>query len=154
MKVRGGLRIYAWCDLDSGRVLADLAVGEAARKFVADEASTGYHLLRENCHMFSAFCVAGELLQRMSVSDELQDGAFTVDKLEAVIANRLNADKPIGYIQLASHVDGFSFAPTEEKVALCNQLADKAMSAYEKLKGFGPLPNMAPGGAKQNERIS
>ena len=27
LKVRGGLRIYAWCDLDSGRVLADLAVG-------------------------------------------------------------------------------------------------------------------------------
>ena len=115
--VRWGTRIFAACDDSTGRPLESLKVAHAARDFVARVRRVKYNLFNNNCHLFSASCVRGELLDGRSWAEWLKEGTFSIDRLESVISEVMNGGRPIAWLGVREPTRFFNYALTDSKIA-------------------------------------
>ncbi|MGI5869680.1 MAG: hypothetical protein ACOX9C_09600 [Kiritimatiellia bacterium] len=89
--VRTGAFVYAACDRRTGRVLGSEGAARMARAIVEKVGRLDYNILFNNCHLFTATC----LLERLPSKE--RTGIFTAAALEAVVAARLNAGRPVAW---------------------------------------------------------
>ena len=115
--VRWGTRIFAACDDSTGRPLESLKVAHIARDFVAKVKRVKYNLFNNNCHLFSASCVRGELLDGRSWAEWFMDGTFSIDRLGAVISEVMNGGRPIAWLGVREPTRFFNYALTDGKIA-------------------------------------
>lgn len=115
--VRWGTRIFAACDDSTGRPLESLKVAHIARDFVAKVKRVKYNLFNNNCHLFSASCVRGELSDGRSWAEWLMDGTFSIDRLGAVISEVMNGGRPIAWLGVREPTRFFNYALTDGKIA-------------------------------------
>lgn len=115
--VRWGTRIFAACDDASGRPLESLRVAHAARRLIDKISRVNYNVFSNNCHLFSASCIRGDLAEGGSLSDWLMDGTFSIDRLESVISEFMNGGRPIAWLGVREPSRFFNYALTDEKIA-------------------------------------
>ena len=115
--VRWGTRIFAACDDSTGHPLESLKVAHIARDFVAKVKRVKYNLFNNNCHLFSASCVRGELSDGRSWAEWLMDGTFSIDRLGAVISEVMNGGRPIAWLGVREPTRFFNYALTDGKIA-------------------------------------
>ena len=115
--MRWGTRIFAACDDSTGRPLESLKVAHVARDFVTKVRQVKYSLFNNNCHLFSASCVRGELSDGRSWADWLMDGTFSIDRLDAVISEVMNGGRPIAWLGVREPTRFFNYALTDGKIA-------------------------------------
>ncbi len=113
---RTGTRIFAACDGASARVLGVDFVSDAARSIIERIGFVRYNLFGNNCHMFTASCVFGRLLEKMSLADWVKGGTYTIDRLEGVVSNCLNNGLPVAWLGVRGPSAAFDYALTEEKI--------------------------------------
>ena len=113
---RSGTRIFAACDDQSSRPLGLDDVADAAKGLICRIGTVRYHLFGNNCHMFTASCVFGKLLEKMSVADWFVGGTYSVDRLEEVIVHRLNGGAPVSWLGVRASSPQFQYALCDAKV--------------------------------------
>lgn len=114
--VRWGTRIFAACDEASGRPLESIKVAHAARRLVEKIKQVKYSLFNNNCHLFSASCICGELLDGKSWMDWLKDGTFSIDRLESVICEFMNNGRPIAWLGVREPSRFFNYVLADDKI--------------------------------------
>lgn len=111
---RCGTKIFAACDLETKRPLAlDAAVDFALERI--DE-TTEYNLLTNNCHLFTASCLLGRLLEPLALSDLFIHGAYSIAKLEDVISEKVNGGRDICWLSVRRCAPAFDFFVSQEKI--------------------------------------
>ena len=130
---RTGKKIFAACDEKTGRPLGSMDTADIARRFISRHSVIDYNIITNNCHLFTASCIMGDLQNRKGgatqsdadgslwvsrVNEALHamadDEASSIKKLENVIASRLNGGQPISWIGAAS-MDGFRYELSQRK---------------------------------------
>lgn len=114
--MRWGTRIFAACDEESGQPLSSLAVARSAHRLMAGIERVRYNLFGNNCHLFTASCIKGELLDRLSFSEWIKDGTFSIDRLQNVISELMNGGRPVAWLGVKKTAPFFRYALTPEKV--------------------------------------
>lgn len=114
---RSGTRIFAACDDATAKPLSVLQVAEAARRLIRHIGRVDYNLFGNNCHMFTASCVFGTLLEKLSAVDWLKDGTFSIERLEETIRHRMNHGLQIAWLGVRGPTPQFNYALTAEKTA-------------------------------------
>ena len=118
---RCGTKIFAACDLETKRPLAlDAAVDFALERI--DE-TTEYNLLTNNCHLFTASCLLGRLLEPLALSDLFIHGAYSIAKLEDVISEKVNGGRDICWLSVRRCAPAFDFFVSQEKIGADGDLA-------------------------------
>lgn len=116
--IRWGTRIFAACDEATGKPLTSPKIAHFARAFIARIARVKYNLFGNNCHFFTASCVQGIMSDGPSLVDWIKDGTFTIDRLQEVIGNVMNAGRPVVWLGVREPSRFFNYSLTDEKVAL------------------------------------
>lgn len=115
--LRTGTRIFAACDDSSGQPLTLPRIAKSAREFIEKVGRVPYNLFCNNCHLFTASCIQGEMNEKLSFCDWLKDGTFSIDCLDEVVSRIMNAGKPVAWIGVREPTRFFSYVLTEEKIA-------------------------------------
>ena len=76
-----------------------------------------YNLFGNNCHMFTASCVFGTLLEKLSAADWLKDGTFSIERLEETIRHRMNHGLQIAWLGVRGPTPQFNCELPAEKTA-------------------------------------
>ncbi|MCR5413485.1 MAG: lecithin retinol acyltransferase family protein [Kiritimatiellae bacterium] len=113
--LRMGTRIFAACDRDGARPLGQVRVAEEAMRFAEEIGSMKYSLFGNNCHMFTASCVCGRLMERMGVRDWVKRGTFSIDRLEETVSQRLNGGRSVAWLGVRAPCDGFRYVLADGK---------------------------------------
>lgn len=116
VNMRSGTRIFAACDDETGLPLASRKIVDAARHFIENVKKVSYSLFRNNCHMFTASCVQGWLNHEQSFWDWIKNGTFTIDRLDDVVSNSMNAGRGIAWIGVRRSVGSFAYTLTDDKI--------------------------------------
>jgi hypothetical protein len=114
--MRWGTRIFAACDEASGRPLESVKIAHAARGLVEKIKQVKYNLFNNNCHLFSASCICGEMIDGKSWGEWLRKGTFSIDRLEAVISEFMNGGRPIAWLGVRSPSPFFKYALADDKI--------------------------------------
>ena len=69
MNLRTGTRIFAACDDSSGQSLTLPRIAKSAHEFVEKVGRVPYNLFCNNCHLFTASCIRGEMNEKLSFCD-------------------------------------------------------------------------------------
>ena len=117
MNVRSGTRIFAACDDKTGMPLSSVNVVAAARRFIKNVKKVSYNLFCNNCHVFTASCVEGNMEREQSFLDWVRDGTFSIDRLDEIISKVMNSGRNIAWIGVRGSTRGFNYSLTEEKIA-------------------------------------
>lgn len=116
MNVRSGTRIFAACDDKTGMPLSSANVVAAARRFIKNVKKVSYNLFCNNCHVFTASCVEGNMEREQSFLDWVRDGTFSIDRLDEIISKVMNSGRNIAWIGVRGSTRGFNYNLTEEKI--------------------------------------
>lgn len=116
MNVRSGTRIFAACDDKTGMPLSSANVVAAARRFIKNVKKVSYNLFCNNCHVFTASCVEGNMEREQSFLDWVRDGTFSIDRLDEIISKVMNSGRNIAWIGVRGSTRGFIYNLTEEKI--------------------------------------
>lgn len=114
---RTGTRIFAACDEASGRPIGSPRVAEVARRLIARIGELEYNVFANNCHMFTASCVQGTLMEKLDADDWVKDGTYSIDRLDDVISKALNGARPIAWLGVKGPMPYFDYALTEAKLS-------------------------------------
>ncbi len=107
---RCGTQIFAACDAETGMPLTSPKVAHTARDFITNVKRVKYNLFCNNCHLFTASCVQGVLLKKLSGSDWIKNGTFSIACLEKVISDVMNAGRPIVWLGVRKPSRFFNYA--------------------------------------------
>ncbi len=115
MNPRNGTCIFAACDeaTDELRFHGDAALN--AKSFIDNEATFDYNMFGNNCHMFTASCLLGPVIQKLSKADWFERGTFSILDLELIVEHILNGGKRIGWRRVRNHTSGFNYMLSPEK---------------------------------------
>ena len=116
MNVRSGTRIFAACDDKTGIPLSSANVVAAARRFIKNVKKVSYNLFCNNCHVFTASCVEGNMEREQSFLDWVRDGTFSIDRLDEIISKVMNSGRNIAWIGVRGSTRGFIYNLNEEKI--------------------------------------
>ncbi|MDO5320376.1 MAG: lecithin retinol acyltransferase family protein [bacterium] len=114
--MRWGTRIFAACDKVSGTPLSALRIAHRARDLIEKVGQVKYNLFGNNCHLFTASCVRGELSDGLSFSDWIKNGTFSIDRLEEVLSTLLNGGRPIAWLGVREPTRFFNYALSDSKL--------------------------------------
>ena len=113
--MRWGTRIFAACDEATGTPLTSLGIARQARGLIKRIGQVKYNLFGNNCHLFTASCIRGELSDGLSLVDWIKDGTFSIDRLEEVVSTFLNGGRPIAWLGVRGPTRFFNYALTASK---------------------------------------
>ena len=115
VNTRNGTCIFAACDETTDEIRFHGQAALNARSFVDNEVALDYNVFGNNCHMFTASCLLGGLIQKLSKADWFERGTFSIIDLEFVIEHVLNSGRRIGWRRIRNHTSGFDYMLTPEK---------------------------------------
>ena len=115
--LRSGTRIFSACDEAQGVSVGMPFVADVARQFIHQVRRVDYHLFGNNCHMFTASCVKGEMISKLSKVEWFMHGTFSVDILTNLISKTLNNGRPVAWLGVRGPTPQFDYELTEEKLS-------------------------------------
>lgn len=114
VNTRNGTCIFAACDENTDVIKAHAQAAQNAQAYLNNEVTKDYNVFGNNCHMFTASCLLGGKLEKMSKEEWFIRGTFTVVDLELVIEHMLNDGKRIGWRRV-KNTSGFKYVLSPEK---------------------------------------
>lgn len=112
---RSGTRIFSACDDGSGESVGMPYVADVARLFIQQVKRVKYHLFGNNCHMFTASCVIGEMIDKLSKAEWFKKGTFSIDILTETISKILNNGQSVAWLGVRGPTPQFDYTLTEDK---------------------------------------
>jgi hypothetical protein len=115
LNTRNGTCIFAACDETTDEIRFHGQAALNAKAFMDNEVSIDYNVFGNNCHMFTASCLLGGMIQKLSKVDWFERGTFSIVNLEFIIEQVLNDGKRIGWRRVRNHMSGFDYLLAPEK---------------------------------------
>lgn len=113
---RTGTRIFVACDDATGKPLTDRKIADNARNFIENVGHTDYNLFLNNCHLFTASCVIGDMQTALSIVYWLVCGTFSIDCVTDVISRIMNDKKKVAWLGVERPTLSFNYSLTPEKI--------------------------------------
>jgi hypothetical protein len=115
VNTRNGTCIFAACDETTDAIRFHGYAALNAKSFINNGVAFDYNVFGNNCHMFTASCLLGGMIRKLSKADWFARGTFSIGDLEFIIEHVLNDGKRIGWRRVRNHTSGFDYMLTPEK---------------------------------------
>lgn len=115
--LRNGTRIFAACDAATRRPLCSKKAAKTAVASASTGVASEYDFMQTNCHLFTAACLRGIVVDSLKFRVLLGGGITSIGKLERCISKRLNNGNPIKWCGVARSKENFRYRLTDEKRA-------------------------------------
>ena len=114
MNTRNGTCIFGACDENTDEIKSHKNAALNAQTYIDRGVKKDYNVFGNNCHMFTASCLLGGEIEKMSKEDWFVRGTFTVVDLELIIEHILNDGKRMGWRRIMTTPE-FQYVLTPEK---------------------------------------
>lgn len=115
VNTRNGTCIFASCDDASDAIVFHPQAALNAQTFIHNAVSLDYSVFGNNCHMFTASCLLGGLIEKLKLEDWLGRGTFSIADLELIVEHVLNDKRRIGWRRVKNGSSDFSYVLTPAK---------------------------------------